>query len=447
MKSAILAADLSFGDAGKGTITDWLARQPGARMVVRYNGGSQAGHNVVLPDSRHHTFSQFGSGTFVAGIQTHLAKEMLVNPAYLLPEGRHLAELGATDAFDRLSVSGDCVVATWFHVAANRLREIARGDANHGSCGQGIGETRADHLQCGEDSLFIRDLLTPITAALKLRSTQERMIAEVEKLQLPETHETRRELGILYDDLEYELGIFRQFVEKVRILNKEQEARLLNADGLVIFEGAQGVLIDEWHGFHPYTTWSNTTFENAEALLSEVGYDGEVSKLGILRAYYTRHGAGPFVTENAALGELIPDAHNGNNRWQQGFRIGWFDAIAARYALEVVGGVDQLAITNLDLFETLPDWQICRRYQAEMPIKNKDQFQLNAEGLIIGISPSSGHDLDYQARLTEKLSVCRPVYNSVGRDVNGYLNLLENELNTPIKIISRGPTHMDKFQY
>ena len=122
-RRAIIVIGLGFGDCGKGTIVDHLTRAPGAHTVVRFNGGPQAGHNVVLPDGRHHTFSQFGSGTFVGGVQTLLSRFMLVEPYALLNEANHLVQSGVPDPLDRLWIDKRCAVITPAHQAANRLRE------------------------------------------------------------------------------------------------------------------------------------------------------------------------------------------------------------------------------------------------------------------------------------------------------------------------------------
>ena len=132
---AYVIVDLGFGDAGKGLLTDYLARQLKAGIVVRYNGGAQAGHNVVTPDGRHHTFSQFGSGTFIPGVKTYLSRDVVIHPGALLVEGAILEGKGIPDAFSRLRVSEQALVITPFHQAANRIREIVRGSDRHGSCG------------------------------------------------------------------------------------------------------------------------------------------------------------------------------------------------------------------------------------------------------------------------------------------------------------------------
>ena len=155
-RTAHLVVDLGFGDAGKGAITDYLARTTSAHTVVRFNGGAQARHNVVAPDGKHHAFSQFGSATLVPGVRTHLSRHMVLNPLAMLVEERYLRALGVEDAFARTAISAEALVITPFQRAANRLRELARslpagkaGERRHGSCGMGIGETVSDSLTLG----------------------------------------------------------------------------------------------------------------------------------------------------------------------------------------------------------------------------------------------------------------------------------------------------------
>ena len=145
-QKAILITDLGFGDAGKGGLVDHLTRVTGAHTVVRYNGGAQAGHNVITPDGRHHTFAQFGSGSLVPGTRTYVSRFMLLDPLAMLAEERALQGLGVRDALARTAIDRRALITTPFHVAANRIKEVARGDARHGSCGMGIGETMADQI-------------------------------------------------------------------------------------------------------------------------------------------------------------------------------------------------------------------------------------------------------------------------------------------------------------
>ena len=168
-RQAIFIADLGFGDAGKGSITDFLTRQLSAHTVVRYNGGPQAAHTVVTGDGKQHTFSQFGSGTLLPSTKTLLSRFMLINPLNMLKEERHLKELGITDALQRTQIDRRALVITPFQKAINRLKEIARAENRHGSCGEGIGECMADTLKYGDAMLYAGDLQDRATLSKKLR--------------------------------------------------------------------------------------------------------------------------------------------------------------------------------------------------------------------------------------------------------------------------------------
>jgi len=130
----------------------------------------------------------------------------------------------------------------------------------------------------------------------------------------------------------------------------------------VVFEGAQGVLLDEQAGFHPYTTWSRCTLDNALELLAEAAPGAEVRRIGVLRAHAVRHGPGPLPTETGELRPAVRE-HNGFGEWQGAVRYGWFDAVLARYALAVAGPLEGLALTHLDAPSRLDRWRVCAGYQ------------------------------------------------------------------------------------
>ncbi|MFG1999771.1 adenylosuccinate synthetase [Spirillospora sp. NPDC048911] len=436
----VIVADLGFGDAGKGTVVDWFcSRGPEpVDAVVRFNGGAQAAHNVVAPDGRHHTFAQFGSGTFTPGVATHLSRFMLVDPLALAAEADHLRALNVRDALARLTVDRDALLTTPYHRAANRAREAARGTARHGSCGMGVGETAAYALthddapragDCHSPARLRRRLTAlrdwyletfpPHAADGRSPSTGEGRAPSADDRWMPSGSEER------VPSVEECLEVFLAFGERVRIVGGEHLRGLLRT-GTVIFEGAQGVLLDEWHGFHPYTTWSTTTFANAETLLAEAGATG--TRLGVLRAYATRHGPGPFVTEDPALTADLPDRHNGPGRWQGAFRVGHLDAVTLRYALDVAGGVNELALTHLDVARERDDLLLCRSYELD---------RRRVERLPVG--PSG--DLDRQAALTRRLLAARPVYEPLGDAVTA----VEEIAGAPVRLRSSGPTAADKL--
>ncbi|TDC30006.1 adenylosuccinate synthetase [Micromonospora sp. 15K316] len=401
----VAVVDLGYGDAGKGTVVDWLCATRPVHTVVRFNGGAQAAHNVVLRDGRHHTFAQFGAGTFHPGVRTHLSRHVVVDPLALAAEADHLATVGVPDALDRLTVDGAALLATPYHRAANRAREIARGADRHGSCGLGVGEAVAYGLTHPDDAPRVADCHDPALLRRRLTALRDRLTAELGPLGAPPVEDC--------------LPAFTGFARRVEIVDRGWLAGALRT-GTCVFEGAQGVLLDERHGFHPYTTWSTTTFANADSLLAEAGLPDGATRIGVLRLVTTRHGPGPLVTEDPAL--PLVDPRNPTNQWQGRFRFGHFDAVAHRYALAAAGGVDGLALTHLDLAG--PRLRICRRYDTT------DR-----------LTPGPPGDLDRQAALTARLLRARPLYDDAPTD---WAEAVGAELGAPVVLTSHGPTAGDK---
>jgi adenylosuccinate synthase len=417
-RTAHLVVDLGFGDAGKGLVTDFLVRRHGATVVVRFNGGAQAGHNVVTSDGRHHTFSQFGAGTFVPGVKTLLARHVAIHPTALLVEADVLARKGVDDPLGRIAISAAALVVTPFHQAANRIREIARGAARHGSCGVGVGEAVRHALASPAEAMRARDLLDPVAARAILRRTQDRLAAEVEGL-VPADHAEQRVLA--------DRRLLDLFLDQTAPLRREgivvddaSIPALLRSAPSVVFEGAQGVLLDQDHGFHPHTTWSRCTFDNALELSGELD---AVSRLGVLRALPSRHGAGPFPTEDAAVSAAVVEPHNLETPWQGRIRHGWFDAVLARYAIEACGGVDGLALTHLDAVERLSRFRVCDAYET------RSAPRVTAAGE----EPSEA--------LTRWLNAAKPLYRDA--DPRDAAREVADLAGAEVTLISRGPTAGD----
>lgn len=439
MQQAFLTVDLGFGDAGKGSIVDFLTRCYGAHTVIRYNGGAQAGHRVVAVArdgvaQQEHVFAQFGAGT-LAGAATHLSRFMVLDPLAMMAEAAHLQTLGIADAFQRTTIDADAVVITPFQRAVNRLRERLRGADRHGSCGMGIGETVADHLAYGDRVLLAGDLGHRDRLYTKLAFLRRVNLAKIQPYQdeLAACEQAAPELAFLRDPAwdEWLLEAYAAFMAQAHLVPGAYLPALLAQPGAVVFEGAQGVLLDEWVGFHPHTTWSTTTLANAEQLLAKAKYQGQVTRIGITRAYATRHGAGPFVSEDALLTAALPDACNGNGAWQQGFRVGWLDLVMLRYALAVVGPLDYLAVTCLDRLMSLGELQLCTDYEDE-------------SGRWARILPSPiPQALAYQAQLTQKLLHVRPQFVPLS-DINALLTYLTTALDLPVGLLSYGPTAAEK---
>ncbi|MGI5504902.1 adenylosuccinate synthetase [Lentzea sp. CA-135723] len=336
MNDHVIVVGLGFGDEGKGAVVDALCADGSVSTVVRFNGGAQAAHNVIA-DGRHHTFSQFGSGT-LAGVPTLLSRHVLVEPIALATESRELEALGVVDPLSLMSIAANALLTTPFHVAANRAREYARGENRHGSCGKGIGETAwygllARHTKGevveGQEVLGYPGPAPRVGDCLNPRTLRQRLDV------LAKFYEPLIGDGISVDEL---VLLYRAFADAVRITNDDLP------DGRLVFEGAQGVLLDETYGFHPHTTWSTVVPRNARELL-----DGSHARvIGVTRTYQTRHGAGPLPTEDAAVLARFPEAHNGTGEFQGAWRAGHLDAELLQYAVRCCGGIDGLAVTHLD---------------------------------------------------------------------------------------------------
>jgi adenylosuccinate synthase len=451
MKAPIVCG-LAFGDEGKGSITDFLVRTLGTGAVVRYNGGPQAGHNVVTPDGRWHCFAQFGAGSFVSGVRTVLASDMLVELEALDVEATALADKGVDDVWSRLRIDRACTLVTPMHKLVGQLGELARAPARRGSCGMGVGEA----VRWRDEGLHLRvgDLASPhrafavleaLTAYAEARSTAllgARPTVEMRDVQRYFRQRCRpRELLARYQAVAARLTI--GVVETA-------------SAGSIVFEGAQGALLDRTRGFVPYVTQSRSTFHNAAAL-------GGGTKLGVTRAYGHRHGPGPFVTEDTALASHLADGFNTTNRWQGPFRVGWLDLVALRYGVALNDGVDALAVTGLDRLRGLASVRVCTAYEYTGRLTAPDacfQWQRLSAGRarIVAIHASADPTL-----LTQHLTHCRPLdwieYAGWDADISRVmslrdlphgarrlLDLLVEHLSAPLAIVSVGPTANAKIQ-
>jgi adenylosuccinate synthase len=413
---AVITCDLGLGDSAKGSIVDYLVREHHADGVVRFNGSGQAAHNVMTADGRHHTFSYFGSGTFVEGVWTHLSRFVLINPISVFFENERLRAVGVPDALSRLSADADCPITTPFHVAANRLRELGRGDRRHGSCGLGIGETMMDVL--GGRAIYARDLHRPTLLRSKLREIQQRKRAELQwVIDTVAGADAHAQPLLSPQAIEDTFDVFRAFARTVALHEDFQY------EGTLIFEAAQGVLLDEWAGFHPHTTWSTTTPKNAWELLAG-GFNGEVQTVGIARTYMTRHGAGPLATEDRELAVHVPELHNRQGEWQGEWRVGHPDLVALRYAISVAGHLDYLAVSHMDYVTS--DWKVCTGYRT-------------ATGEITELPLPRNEDLERQEALTRLVENANPVYEPAPDIIAAY-----ETLGVPVGLLSYGPTAADK---
>jgi adenylosuccinate synthase len=417
---------LAFGDCGKGLFTDYLCRARSAHTVVRFNGGAQAGHNVVLPDGRQHTFSQFGAGTFSQGVATVLAAPVVVHPTALLVEETYLQGAGVSDALSRLFIDARCLVTTPYHEAAGRLRERSRGAAAHGSCGVGFGETVGHALTQPGQAIRYADLLDPTRMRDKLETVRRSLYSSLPEEALALNPQDAAILGDPAFGLLW-YGQARRLADRAPPSSPGRIAAQLSRPGAIVMEGAQGMLLDEWHGFHPHTTWSSTGPAAADAVLASYGLQERVTHLGAMRSYLTRHGQGPMPTEDKALDRLA-EPHNHDSGWQGAFRRGHPDAVLLRYALAAARRIDGLLVSHLDAFEHTPGLRWAHSYDVD----GRQVRELPA---------STRPDLAHQEALSDLLTTAKPGYAGAPiASAEAFLTELRAVAGLPVILGSHGPS-------
>lgn len=325
MSSVIIGAN--FGDEGKGLITDFEARRTGATLVARYNGGAQAGHTVVTPDGRRHVFGHFGAGTF-AGCKTYLSKNFIVSPIAFELETNSFSSV-YPDVPIQMIVHPECRVTTVFDIILNTLAESARGGAKHGSCGYGVNETVTRHDAgfrfTAEDlagaTFPIVPFLTSVRDEYFPRRVKELGIESFVNTLLT-TNDFSNQAGLtaiksILSDRNFLMHAMKLIVAADRMLVSTGTCK---ATDEVVFEGAQGLALDEELGEFPNVTRSRTGLISAIEAAEELGVQ-TLTPIYVTRVYLTRHGAGKLAHENEFICKnTLVDATNVTNAYQGEFR-------------------------------------------------------------------------------------------------------------------------------
>jgi adenylosuccinate synthase len=357
---AIVLIGAQWGDEGKGKATDLLGEQ--AQWVVRYQGGNNAGHTVVLPDGQDFALKLIPSGILSPQVHNVIGNGVVVNPEALIEELDGLETRGVDTS--RLSLSADAHLVMPYHVAIDRVTERYLGKKQIGTTGRGIGPCYQDKV--ARVGVRAQDLLDEKILRQKVEATLEY------KNQLLVKVYNRRAL-----DPDEVVNTVLEQGEKFagRIADtKLQVNGALERGETVLLEGSQGTLLDVDHGTYPFVTSSNPTSGGACAGAG-IGPTGINAVIGILKAYTTRVGSGPFPTEltdeagdelRRAGGEV--GVNTGRDR-----RTGWFDGVIARYATRV-NGITDLFLTKLDVLSGLRSVPVCVGYDidgqrvSEMPM-------------------------------------------------------------------------------
>jgi adenylosuccinate synthase len=292
MKRARVVIGSNFGDEGKGLLTDCFAREYGGSgvLVARCNGGAQAGHTVVADGGVRHVFSHFGAGS-LAGADTLLSRHFIANPILFQREHGELERLGAAT---RVFVDPRAILTTPFDMLINEMAETSRGAARHGSVGLGINET----VTRSEEP----DFWLPVGQAVRDRDAAAKVLRAIRDAWVPrrvaalgiEAEYGRRRALIESESLfENWLAVLDDFLRRVHV---QWDTDVLREHENVVFEGAQGLALDQVRGTFPHVTRSHTGVRNVVELLAEL-LDADVAVTYATRGYLTRHGAGPLRGE------------------------------------------------------------------------------------------------------------------------------------------------------
>jgi len=313
--SAVIGA--CFGDEGKGLLTDYLSDEN--TLVVRFNGGGQAGHTVVTPDGKRHAFAHVGAGAF-RGAHTFLSRYFLVDPRIWCEEMAELYPLGVRPI---VYVDPDAFLVTPFDVFVNQELERSRGNQRHGSCGSGINETVT---RCTESEVPTRvsDIATGALES-KVSSLRAYAFKRIKNMTGSNPSEYTEHLLNSPDVVDDWMESCAMFIQEV-LLPENAPKGYSN----VVFEGAQGLLLDEKHHYFPHVTRSRTGLTNVVPLCLSLGIRN-LDVYYVMRSYMTRHGAGPFPSEVHGLSFF--DDTNNHNAWQGTLRFGSFDEDLVRQAI------------------------------------------------------------------------------------------------------------------
>lgn len=417
MAKTVVVIGTQWGDEGKGKIVDLLTDK--AKAVVRFQGGHNAGHTLVI-DGKKTVLHLIPSGVLRDGVQCLIGNGVVLSPEALLKEIKAL-EANGIPARERIVISESCPLILPYHIALDQARELARGKKAIGTTGRGIGP-------CYEDKVARRGI-----------RLGELMDAEVFAKRLREVldyHNFALEHYFKTDPVDYQqvLDQALEQAEEIRgmvgdipgILHQMREQ-----GDRIMFEGAQGALLDIDHGTYPYVTSSNTTAGGAAAG-SGVGPCDLEYILGIVKAYTTRVGAGPFPTElDDACGDHMGQrGHEFGATTGRKRRCGWLDMVSLKRSLKI-NSVTGLCITKLDVLDGLETLKIAVSY--------------NYQGQTVSVPPAGADNFE----------ACEPVFiempgwqeSTVGvksaddlpQAAKDYLNKLEALSGVPIDIISTGP--------
>ena len=348
---AIVLIGAQWGDEGKGKVTDLLGER--VQYVVRYQGGNNAGHTVVLPDGRKFALHLLPSGVLTPGCVPVIGNGVVVDPKVLLTEIDGLTARGIS--CDALMISADAHLIMPHHRALDRVVERYLGSARIGTTGRGIGPAYGDKV--ARVGIRVQDLLDPGI----LRQKLELVLREKNQTLVKVYNRKAIDVGAVVEEYLAYGERLAPYIKDTRL----ELSRALDRGDTVLLEGAQATLLDVDHGTYPFVTSSNPTSGGA-CVGAGVPPTRITQVIGVAKAYTTRVGAGPFPTElfddnGAHLSKVGAEFGTTTGRAR---RCGWFDAVVARYATRV-NGITDLVVTKLDVLSGLERVPICVGYEVD----------------------------------------------------------------------------------
>ena len=418
MAKNVVVLGTQWGDEGKGKVVDLLTDQ--ATYVVRYQGGHNAGHTLVI-DGEKTILHLIPSGILRENVTCVIGNGVVLSPEALLEETAMLEARGVP-VKERLVISEACPLILPYHVELDLAREKARGNKAIGTTGRGIGPAYEDKVS--RRGLRVGDLFNPEDFAVKLKEVLEYhnfMLTNYYKVE-PVSYEK-----VLADALAVADILKAMVVDVTDVLDKAR----LRGDA-IMFEGAQGTLLDIDHGTYPYVTSSNTT---VGGVATGAGF-GPLNLdyvLGIVKAYTTRVGSGPFPTElDCEVGQhLGVKGHEFGATTGRKRRTGWFDAVAMKRAVQI-NSITGFCLTKLDVLDGLESLSICIGYK-------------DAQGNIRDVPPMAADGYDLITPVYESMpgwsenSFGVTDYEELPQAAKNYIKRLEELTGVPIDIISTGP--------
>ena len=416
----VVVIGAQWGDEGKGKIVDWLSER--ADVVVRFQGGHNAGHTLVVGDKTY-KLSLLPSG-IVRQKMSVIGSGVVVDPQALLDEIKVVTDQGVNISPETLILADNASLILDIHRRIDKAREVIRGEKKIGTTGRGIGPAYEDKV--ARRAIRVSDLNDPDDLLLKLKeqfSYHNIFLREADEeiASVDEAYEYLRNLAP--DILKFAQPVWRR-LDEFRHMDKR-----------ILFEGAQGVMLDVDHGTYPYVTSSNTTAGQA-ATGSGTGPTTIGYVLGITKAYTTRVGSGPFPSElTDSIGQTLGErGHEFGVVTGRKRRCGWFDAVMVRQAIKT-SGITGIALTKLDVLDGFDELRVCDSYELD------------------------GEVIDYFPSGTRQQAAVKPIYRTLegwSQSTRGarswselpgnaikYIRQIEELIEAPVALLSTSPERED----